>query len=94
MLDTPALAAGHRSGRTGTRTSPACPCCGGTATEILYRVPSIPVHSCVLLDTPAAASSFPRRDLELAFCEDCGFTFNHIFDDALMQARHGLVDQR
>jgi SAM-dependent methyltransferase len=39
----------------------------------------------VLLDTPAAASSFPKRDLELAFCADCGFTFNHIFDEALMR---------
>jgi 2-polyprenyl-3-methyl-5-hydroxy-6-metoxy-1,4-benzoquinol methylase len=39
----------------------------------------------VLLDTPAAASSFPKRDLELAFCDDCGFTFNHIFDEALMR---------
>jgi SAM-dependent methyltransferase len=85
MLDTPSLAVGYHSGREDIKVSPACPCCGGTSTDILYRVPSIPVHSCVLLDTPAAASSFPKRDLELAFCDDCGFTFNHIFDEALMR---------
>jgi SAM-dependent methyltransferase len=39
----------------------------------------------VLLDTPTAAASFPKRDLELAFCDDCGFAFNHIFDEALMR---------
>lgn len=82
MLDTPAISEARRP---NVHASPACPCCGGTATEVLYSVPSVPVHSCVLLDTPAAARSFPRRDLELAFCDDCGFTFNHIFDEALMR---------
>jgi SAM-dependent methyltransferase len=82
MLDAPAISEGLRP---NLRTLPECPCCGGTATEVLYFVPSIPVHSCVLLDTQAAARSFPRRDLELAFCDDCGFTFNHIFDEAVMR---------
>jgi SAM-dependent methyltransferase len=67
------------------RSAPRCPCCGGAETRILYRVPAIPVHSCVLLDTSAAAKSFPKRDLELAFCDDCGFGFNHIFDEEVMR---------
>lgn len=61
-----------------------CPCCGGNATEVLYSVASIPVHSCVLLDTAGAARAFPKRDLELAFCRDCGFAFNHKFDEAVI----------
>ena len=61
-----------------------CPSCGGTATETIYRVRSIPLHSCVLLSSAEAARSFPRRDLELAFCPDCGFAFNAIFDEAAM----------
>ena len=65
-------------------SSPVCPCCGGSATEVIYSVPSIPVHSCVLLDTPAAARSFPRRDLELCFCDDCGFASNRIYDESAM----------
>jgi SAM-dependent methyltransferase len=60
---------------------PPCRCCGSQATEFLYSVPAIPVHSCVLLSTAEAARSFPRRDLELAFCRDCGFAFNHKFDE-------------
>lgn len=62
-----------------------CPCCGSNSTGLLYRVTSIPVHSCVLLSTPAAARGFPCRDLELAFCDDCGFGFNRIFDEAAMR---------
>lgn len=62
----------------------ACPCCGEGGAEIIYRVPSVPIHSCVLLESPAAARAFPRRDLELAFCGACGFLFNHIYDEEVM----------
>lgn len=67
------------------RPPAACTCCGGSATEVIYAVPSIPAHSCVLLDTPAAARSFPRRDLELCFCHDCGLAFNRVFDPSVMR---------
>lgn len=50
----------------------------------MYRVTSIPVHSCILLDTAEEALAFPRRDLELAYCGSCGFVFNHIFDEEVM----------
>ncbi len=59
----------------------ACPCCGGHATRTIYRVPSIPVHSCVLLNSAEEARAFPRRDLQIAFCSDCGFLFNELFDE-------------
>jgi SAM-dependent methyltransferase len=62
----------------------SCPSCSAAVTRTLYRVPSIPVHSCILLDSAEQARAFPRRDLELAWCEACGFIFNHIFDEALM----------
>jgi SAM-dependent methyltransferase len=69
---------------TGRRIVTACPCCGGSDASVIYRVASIPVHSCVLLRTAAEARTFPRRDLELAFCEECGFVFNHVFDEDAM----------
>jgi SAM-dependent methyltransferase len=53
-------------------------------TRTIYRASAIPVHSCVLLDTPEEARAFPRRDLELAYCEKCGFIFNRIFDQDVM----------
>jgi SAM-dependent methyltransferase len=61
-----------------------CPSCSATVTRALYRVRSIPIHSCILLDTAEEARAFPRGDLELAYCEACGFIFNHIFDEAIM----------
>jgi SAM-dependent methyltransferase len=61
-----------------------CPCCAAHVTRTLYRVPSIPVHSVVLLDSAEEARAFPQRDLELAYCDACGFVFNHIFDEALI----------
>jgi SAM-dependent methyltransferase len=61
-----------------------CPCCGAVATQTIYRADGVPVHSCVLLDTPQAALEFPKRNLELAFCAGCGFVFNRIFDENVM----------
>jgi hypothetical protein len=61
-----------------------CPSCGGASIDLIYAVQSIPLHSCILLDSPEAARAFPRRDLELAFCDGCGFVFNASFDEAAM----------
>jgi O-antigen/teichoic acid export membrane protein/SAM-dependent methyltransferase len=62
----------------------SCPCCSEAVTRTIYRALSIPVHSCVLLDSVEAACTFPRRDLELAYCGACGFVFNRAFDEAVM----------
>ena len=63
---------------TDERTS--CPACGGTALSEIYRLDAIPVQSCILLDDAETARAFPRRPLVLAFCDDCGFVFNAVFD--------------
>ncbi len=42
----------------------------------------MPVNSCLLLEAADEARYFPRGDLVLAFCEDCGFVFNQVFDPA------------
>ena len=61
----------------------ACPNCGGSSIETFYRVERIPSHSCLLMDTPDQARSFPTADLELGFCNDCGFIANVIYDKSL-----------
>lgn len=71
----------HEEGRLSVR----CPCCESEVTETIYHVPSIPVHSCVLLGSPEEARAFPRRDLTLAFCDSCGFLFNKDFDEEVMR---------
>jgi hypothetical protein len=57
-----------------------CAACGSAALRSFYRVDSIPVHSCLLVPTREAALSFPRGNLELGFCEACGFVQNRRFD--------------
>ena len=71
-------------GEASALKTDGCPCCGSSATQTLYHVPSIPVHSCILLNSAAEARRFPRRDLQIAFCRDCGFLFNEAFDEAAM----------
>ncbi len=59
-----------------------CQACGGSRLESFYEVRDIPVHSCLMVDSREAALAFPRGDLELVFCEDCGFVQNRLFDPA------------
>ena len=61
----------------------ACPSCGSFARESFHDQAGIPVHSCRLVETRAEALAFPRGDLRLAFCADCGFIANTLYDQAL-----------
>ena len=54
--------------------------CGATDLRTFYRVASIPVHSCLLMERQDQALAFPLGDVELAFCEQCGFIQNNLFD--------------
>ncbi|MEM8976335.1 MAG: class I SAM-dependent methyltransferase, partial [Pseudomonadota bacterium] len=66
--------------------SAKCPCCGSEAKrEVIYRVNSIPIQSCVLLDRYEDAISYEKRDLELAYCTACGFIHNQIFDATIVE---------
>src|SRR5688500_18172645 len=50
-----------------------CKACGSTAIDLVDKVHRIPVHSCLMVHTRAEALAFPTGDLELGFCNDCGF---------------------
>lgn len=45
-----------------------------------YEQKGVPAHSCLLMDSPAEARSYPRGDLKLGFCPACGFISNLAFD--------------
>jgi len=59
---------------------PACLACGSTDVSVFYEQSHVPVHSCLLVDDREEALRFPTGDLELAFCDDCGFIMNVAFD--------------
>ncbi|MCS6781291.1 MAG: class I SAM-dependent methyltransferase, partial [Geminicoccaceae bacterium] len=61
----------------------SCPACAATALEPVWRVPSVPVHSCLMVDSEAEARAFARGTLELVFCSSCGFLFNAAFDPSV-----------
>ena len=61
-----------------------CPGCGSRMRPF-FEIPPIPANSCILMDSPEEARSYPRGDLVLGFCEDCGFIRNLAFDPALAQ---------
>jgi len=65
---------------SGATTLTACPCCGGRLSKPFYNVGPVPVHSCLMLDTPEAASAFSQASVTLAQCEDCAFVTNIEFD--------------
>ncbi len=67
-----------------TSASPsACSACGGGEVEIFYRVRDVPAHSCLMMSSREEALAFPRGDIELGFCRECGFIGNVRFDSAL-----------
>tara|TARA_Y100000815_G_scaffold170708_1_gene155045 strand:- start:110 stop:1330 length:1221 start_codon:yes stop_codon:yes gene_type:complete len=61
-----------------------CPACGGTDLTELLHLPSIPVQSCILLDSSHEGATFPRHEMRMTFCEGCGFVFNAAFDERLI----------
>ncbi|MEM7203448.1 MAG: class I SAM-dependent methyltransferase, partial [Planctomycetota bacterium] len=61
----------------------ACFNCGSNSTRVFHSVDNIPVHSCLLMPSRQEAVDYPRGDLRVAFCDDCGFIQNSAFDPAV-----------
>lgn len=62
-----------------------CQSCASPGLQGFYTVRDVPVHSCLLLDDRADALAYPRGDVELAFCPDCGLIQNVAFDPDVME---------
>ena len=60
-----------------------CPNCEANDIEVFYRTNHIPIHDVVLLKDRNEAIQYPKRDLELGYCNQCGFVFNTIFDKSV-----------
>ena len=70
---------------------PTCPCCGHAASEPLYRVHGVPVHSVTVLRTPQDARAIATGDISLSLCENCGFVFNSTFEGGKQDYFHDYV---
>jgi len=61
------------------------PCfnCGASSLSLFYDVRNVPVHSCLLIDDREEALTYPKGDIQLAFCQNCGFIENILFDPTM-----------
>lgn len=51
--------------------------------SIIYEIENVPIHSVQLLKTKEKAETYPKRDINLGFCEKCGFISNVSFDSSV-----------
>jgi SAM-dependent methyltransferase len=57
-----------------------CFACGSARTHVFHSIDRVPVHSCLLMPTRNEAVDYPKGNLRIAFCPDCGFIQNNAFD--------------
>jgi hypothetical protein len=74
----------HTSAAVLNRQSPgaACESCGAGEMVAFYEIRSVPVHSVLLMQTREEAISYPRGNIRLACCTQCGFVSNVLFDES------------
>lgn len=63
----------------------SCRSCGCRDLEVFYEVKNVPVHSVLLMPTRDAAITYPRGNIALAFCANCGFIGNVAFDPRVLE---------
>lgn len=61
-----------------------CPSCG-TEMEPFYTFKNVPTNSCILMESKEEARSYPRGDIDLGFCNACGFIKNLAFKPELTE---------
>lgn len=54
----------------------ACPSCGSEKGVPFYDSQQVPAHSSLLMSSFENALDYPRGDIRLSFCADCGFITN------------------
>ena len=75
---------------TEAYTGRACPLCGRTGGELVHEVASVPVHSCLVMNTRDEALAMPRGALAVVLCRGCGAMSNRLFaeEDMAYSARY------
>ena len=63
-------------------TNYTCPSCNAHALSVFYEVKRVPINSCLLFSNHEDAVSFPKGDVVLGFCGECGFISNIAFDSS------------
>jgi SAM-dependent methyltransferase len=57
-----------------------CPSCESQEIDCFHEISNVPVNSVMNCYSREAALAFPRGEISLGFCRNCGFIFNTRFD--------------
>ena len=62
-----------------------CQNCLSMGMIVFHELRSVPANSCIMLPTPMEAIEYPKGDILLGFCPQCGFISNVAFDPKLTE---------
>jgi SAM-dependent methyltransferase len=79
---------------TNTEQKETCKSCFSEHVTIFHRLEDLPVNSCLLFDNQNDAKNYPRGELVLGFCRDCGFIGNLRFSSKLARYTEGYEEQQ
>jgi SAM-dependent methyltransferase len=71
-----------------------CKSCSSRDLTVFYEMKSVPVNSCLLLDDQASAQRYPTGQIALAFCRQCGFIGNTLFNPEMARYTEGYEEQQ
>lgn len=75
-------------------TENTCKSCFSKNVTTFHRLEDLPVNSCLLFDNQNEARNYPRGELVLGFCRDCGFIGNLRFSSELARYTEGYEEQQ
>lgn len=71
-----------------------CPSCGSERIDGFFTINNAPIFSLVTVKSKEEALAVPRKNIELGFCNECGFIFNRLFDTSIDYFTGGYEDQQ
>ncbi len=66
-----------------------CPACYSDRLVDFFELQAIPIHVCVLFDSPEKARNAPVGDIGLTYCRCCGFVHNRLFEPGRVRFEPG-----
>jgi 2-polyprenyl-3-methyl-5-hydroxy-6-metoxy-1,4-benzoquinol methylase len=65
------------------KSNKPCPNCLSGTLHVFHEVRQVPVHSVLLMPSREVATSYPKGDIALGLCRECGFVSNTLFNPAV-----------
>ena len=69
----------------GSKADHVCPNCEMNKMSVFHKVKDVPVHSVLNMATREKALNYPKGDILLGFCCNCGFVSNVAFDAKMLE---------